>query len=137
MIIDTSNMRVLDIFRKLNETIRTFADNVKEVIEKHDVVAPNDEIRQLMDSVRLRHATDEKDKKENEEILKLLELLSNDKRIFSLIETESREWMEFLDEIEKRLEMDKDTLTEGELEIYERIKRVTKELKGFLREEAG
>ncbi len=135
MLIGNSETRVLDLFRRLNSILRDFTDEMKEVVDRHETAAPNSEIREIMDSIKSRHAVDEKDKRENEEILKLLNQLSSDKRIFYLIEAESGEWIELLDTIEKRLEMDKDILTGEELETYDKIKKETKELKEYLRTE--
>jgi tellurite resistance protein len=135
MPIDTSGMRILDMFRKLNSIIGEFAESMRGVVEKHEMVAPNAEIRRLMESIKSRHAIDEKDKKENEEISKLLSQLSNDKKIFSLVEAESEEWLELLDAIEKRLEIDKDTLTGEDLKAYVGIKKATDELREYLRSE--
>lgn len=129
----TSSMRVLDLFRKLNVAIRNFAEDVSEVAGKHEAEAPSAEIKSLMESLKAKHAVDEKDKLENVEMLRLLGKLLEDKRIFSMIEVETKEWFEFLDAIEKRLEMGKDTLTEEELETYEEIKSMTEKMKDFLR----
>ncbi len=128
-------MKMLDLFRRLNEVIRDFANEVKEVVDRHEVTAPSAEIKELINSIKSRRVIDEKDKHENEEILKFLNQLSEDKRIFYLIKAESGEWIELLDAIEKRLEMDKDTLTKEELDTYEKIKETTKELKDYLRTE--
>ncbi len=135
MLIDTSGMKMLDLFRRLNAVIRDFANEVKEVVDRHEVTAPSAEIKELVNSIKSRHVIDEKDRHENEEILKFLNQLSEDKRIFYLIKAESGEWIELLDAIEKRLEMDKDTLTKEELDTYEKIKETTKELKDYLRTE--
>ncbi len=135
MLIDTSGMKMLDLFRRLNAVIRDFANEVKEVVDRHEVTAPSAEIKELINSIKSRRVIDEKDKHENEEILKFLNQLSEDKRIFYLIKAESGEWIELLDAIEKRLEMDKDTLTKEELDTYEKIKETTKELKDYLRTE--
>ncbi len=128
-------MKMLDLFRRLNAVIRDFANEVKEVVDRHEVTAPSAEIKELINSIKSRRVIDEKDKHENEEILKFLNQLSEDKRIFYLIKAESGEWIELLDAIEKRLEMDKDTLTKEELDTYEKIKETTKELKDYLRTE--
>ena len=128
-------MKMLDLFRRLNAVIRDFANEVKEVVDRHEVTAPSAEIKELINSIKSRRVIDEKDKHENEEILKFLNQLSEDKRIFYLIKAESGEWIELLDAIEKRLEMDKDTLTKEELDTYEKIRETTKELKDYLRTE--
>ena len=135
MLIDTSGMKMLDLFKRLNAVIRDFANEVKEVVDRHEVTAPSAEIKELINSIKSRRVIDEKDKHENEEILKFLNQLSEDKRIFYLIKAESGEWIELLDAIEKRLEMDKDTLTKEELDTYEKIRETTKELKDYLRTE--
>ena len=135
MPIDASGMKMLDLFRRLNAVIRDFANEVKEVVDRHEVTAPSAEIKELINSIKSRRVIDEKDKHENEEILKFLNQLSEDKRIFYLIKAESGEWIELLDAIEKRLEMDKDTLTKEELDTYEKIRETTKELKDYLRTE--
>ena len=135
MLIDTSGMKMLDLFKRLNAVIRDFVNEVKEVVDRHEVTAPSAEIKELINSIKSRRVIDEKDKHENEEILKFLNQLSEDKRIFYLIKAESGEWIELLDAIEKRLEMDKDTLTKEELDTYEKIKETTKELKDYLRTE--
>lgn len=137
MLIDTSGMKMLDLFKRLNEVIRDFANEMKEIVDKHETAAPSAEIRELINSIKSRHVTDEKDRLENKEILKFLNQLSDDKKIFYLINAESREWIELLDTIEKRLEMDKDTLTKEELDTYGKIKMATKELKDYLRTEGA
>jgi hypothetical protein len=135
MPIDASGMKMLDLFKRLNAVIRDFVNEVKEVVDRHEVTAPSAEIKELINSIKSRRVIDEKDKHENEEILKFLNQLSEDKRIFYLIKAESGEWIELLDAIEKRLEMDKDTLTKEELDTYEKIRETTKELKDYLRTE--
>ncbi len=125
MATETSGTKLLDLFRRLNSIIRDFSEEMKEVVGKHETDAPSSEIREIMDSIKSRHAIDEKDRRENEEILKLLNQLSSDKRIFYLIEAESSEWIELLDSIERRLEMDKDTLSKNELETYGKIKEAS------------
>lgn len=137
MLIDTSGMKMLDLFKRLNEVIRDFANEMKEIVDKHEMAAPSAEIRELINSIKSRHVTDEKDRLENKEILKFLNQLSDDKKIFYLINAESGEWIELLDTIEKRLEMDKDTLTKKELDTYGKIKEATKELKDYLRTEGA
>ena len=137
MLIDTSGMKMLDLFKRLNEVIRDFANEMKEIVDKHETAAPSAEIRELINSIKSRHVTDEKDRLENKEILKFLNQLSDDKKIFYLINAESGEWIELLDTIEKRLEMDKDTLTKEELDTYGKIKMATKELKDYLRTEGA
>lgn len=123
------------LFKRLGSLIRGFAADMERLVEEHDVQAPTSEIREVIDHIKSRTPTDEKDKHENDEIVKLLGQLSSDKRVFSLIKLETEEWEELLGAIETRVEMGKESFGSEEQEEYERMIQTTRELRDALKKQ--
>jgi CO dehydrogenase nickel-insertion accessory protein CooC1 len=134
MSIDTHNQTLSGLFRMLGASLRNFARSLNTIIKIHESETPEIEVKELIERIKIKIATNEKEKEENKEMLKVLNQLASDKKVFKLMKIESEEWIEFLDAIEARSEMGKSDLTEEEAEIYDSIKRTAAEIKSSLRE---
>ncbi len=130
---DLLSLSFSDLFKRLSSMLRSFTQNIEEVVSLHEQQAPEERIRELMNHIKERASTDAKEADENREILNMLKQLSEDKQIFSLIKIESSEWIELLDALEKRLEEHKGTYDAEEMKLYKEIKDTSNELKALVR----
>lgn len=88
----------------LGEQIASFSRGIDKLIDKNKEFNTND-IDQLRDHIknRLESGTE---RAENEKLLKLVNLFSDDKKALSLIREDVDEWLEFLDAIDEHVGVD-------------------------------
>ncbi|MGC8538711.1 MAG: hypothetical protein ACP5MK_02475 [Candidatus Micrarchaeia archaeon] len=130
---DFLSLSFSDLFRRLSSMLRSFTQNIEEVVNLHEQEVPEEKIRELMNHIKERATTDAKEADENKAILSMLKQLVEDKQIFSLIKIESSEWIELLDALEKRLEEHKGMYDAEEMKLYKEIKNTSNELKALVR----
>lgn len=132
-VIDLHKLTFKELFRELSVAIREFSSTINRIIERHEQEANTQHVKEIMDHIRSRVSTDKREEGENAEIARLLNQLLIDKEILSLVKIEGDDWLEFLEAIEKRLEVDKGLVGKDELKAYEDIKELSSEIKMIVR----
>ncbi|MEM0159943.1 MAG: hypothetical protein QXU98_09960 [Candidatus Parvarchaeota archaeon] len=132
---ELANLNLKDLFKRLSSAIKSFAASIEETIAVHERQAPESEIRELIEHIKLRAKVDEKEAGEDAEILGMLRQLIADKQIFSLIKIEVDEWLELLDVLEERIESRGGPYGSDERQLYEEIKETSDKLRRMLRGE--
>ena len=119
-----SKLRLGELFQKLKAGLEDLVKESKNMSEANRSVAMSDvgAIRNhIMKKINRRE-----DVKENQEILKVLELFSDDRIFIDVIKEESEEWLKFLDSIEKSVKgLDSaDAPPQEKKEVNDIIKRI-------------
>lgn len=126
---------IVSLLKRLSSVIKTFSKDIDDVATRHEQTAPTAEINEIIRNIRSKAPVAEKEKKEYEEIAKLLDQLLTDKKLLSYIKVETKDWLRLLEAIEQRMERHKGTLTEDEKELYQDIDAMTKKLRETMRKE--
>ena len=129
-----SKLRLGELFQKLKAGLEYLVKESKNMSEANRSVAMSDvgAIRNhIMKKINRRE-----DVKENQEILKVLELFSDDRIFIDVIREESEEWLKFLDSIEKSVKgLDSaDATPQEKKEVNDIIKRI-ESVRGMIRNE--
>jgi hypothetical protein len=129
-----SKLRLGELFQKLKAGLEDLVKESKNMSEANRSVAMSDvgAIRNhIMKKINRRE-----DVKENQEILKVLELFSDDRIFIDVIREESEEWLKFLDSIEKSVKgLDSaDATPQEKKEVNDIIKRI-ESVRGMIRNE--
>ena len=132
---ELSGLSIAKLFSRLNGMLKDFVSNIEDVIGKHNEQASINEIKEVIEYIRKKAPTDEKDKQENMEMLKLLNQLVTDKNILEIIKLEGKEWLSLIDAIEERAEKDKGYLRDEELGVYNDIKNGIGSARDMLRKD--
>jgi len=125
---------IKELFSKLASLIRSFASDIERVSMDREAKLPTDEIRKIISDISTRAAVDEKESAENKEIIALLEQLLVDKKIFSIINIESKEWLSLLDAIEKRISISSELFDKEAQYDIDKIKELAAQMRGAIRE---
>lgn len=125
---------IKELFSKLASLIRSFASDIEHVSMDREAKLPTEEIRKIISDISTRAAVDEKESAENKEIIALLEQLLVDKKIFSIINIESKEWLSLLDAIEKRISINSELFDKEAQYDIDKIKELAAQMRGAIRE---
>jgi len=125
---------IKELFSKLASLIRSFASDIEHVSMDREAKLPTDEIKKIISDISTRAAVDEKESAENKEIIALLEQLLVDKKIFSIINIESKEWLSLLDAIEKRISINSELFDKEAQYDIDKIKELAAQMRGAIRE---
>jgi hypothetical protein len=125
------NLSINDLFTRLHRALTELFNDASSLVEANNSVK-SDNIRTLRSSIIARLANNE-NIKENENLLKVLDLFVTDKSFIQLVKEDSKEWLEFLEAIEKNLKsIEKDVNPKDRREI-ERINSSIEKAKSMLR----
>lgn len=90
-----------ELISVLQDQIVSFSRGIDRLIDKNDEFDTT-EIDRLRDHIKARIETG-KERAENERLLKLVNLFSDDKKALGLIREDVDEWLEFLDVLDKHI----------------------------------
>jgi hypothetical protein len=129
----SSNLSLTDLISKLSGALKLFAKDMREIVDTNEMRAPTDDIRELMQHIRVKSVTDPKEKEEIKKTLTFLKQLTDDELLLQLIKTESEDWYELITAIEERMLTHADKLGPGETEIYKETINALDKIKGAMR----
>jgi hypothetical protein len=129
-----SKLKLGELFQKLKVGLEDLVKESRNMSETNRSVAMSD-IGAIRGHI-MKKINRKEDVKENQEILKVLELFSDDRIFIDVIKEESEEWLKFLDSIEKSVKgLDNATATPQEKkEVNDIIKRI-EGVRGMIRNE--
>ncbi|MEM3841129.1 MAG: hypothetical protein QXN59_00315 [Candidatus Micrarchaeaceae archaeon] len=127
-----SKLKVGELFQKLRLGLEDLVKESKGMSDANSGISSS-EIGRLRGHI-VKRISRREDVKENQEILKILDLLSDDKIFIDVIKEESAEWLEFLDSIEKSVKnLDSSIATAKEKDEVDRIVGKIERVKGLIR----
>ncbi len=129
-----SKLKLGELFQKLKIGLEDLVKESKNMSETNRSVAMSD-IGAIRNHI-VKKIGRKEDVKENQEILKVLDLFSDDRIFIDVIREESEEWLKFLDSIEKSVKgLDDASATPQEKkEVNDIIKRI-ESVRGMIRNE--
>ena len=127
-----SKLKLGELFQKLKIGLEDLVKESKNMSETNRSIAMSD-IGAIRNRI-VKKIGRKEDVKENQEILKVLDLFSDDRIFIDVIREESEEWLKFLDSIEKSVKgLDDASATPQEKkEVNDIIKRI-ESVKGMIR----
>lgn len=128
---DIKNLGLDSLFTKLHGLMVNLVRDVDSVIEDNREISM-DNIRDLRDHINYKLSRKE-EIHDNEKLLKLLNLFSEDKAVLEIIREDAEEWVELLEAIESSIEERGPNLTKQEQNQIKEINRLTTEIKGLIR----
>ncbi|MGD0729507.1 MAG: hypothetical protein ABR981_05515 [Candidatus Micrarchaeaceae archaeon] len=129
---ETTDLSLDGLFGKLHSLMVNLVRDVDSVIEDNESVSMND-VRELRQNISSR-LTKKEEIKDNEKILKLLNLFSEDKAVLEIIREDAEEWVELLEAIEESI-TERGNLTSKEKNEIEEINRLTGQIKNLIRKD--
>jgi predicted ribosome quality control (RQC) complex YloA/Tae2 family protein len=102
-----------ELIGMLQDRIASFSRGIDKLIDKNREFNTN-EIDQLRDHIKSRLQSSS-ERAENEKLLKLVNLFSDDKKALELIRKDVDEWLEFLDAIDEHIGADSKSLESEKL----------------------
>jgi hypothetical protein len=108
-------------------------EGLKGLVKRNEIVDDNT-VRELREHIKNRLAIGE-EKVDNQNILKLLDLFSENKEVIEFIKEEAEEWLDLVEAIEKHIESGDKVLSEKEQEEVKELKELTDKIKHTLRED--
>ena len=129
-----SKLKLGELFQKLKIGLEDLVKESRNMSEVNRGVAMSD-IGAIRNHI-VKKISRKEDVKENQEILKVLDLFSDDRIFIDVIREESEEWLKFLDSIEKSVKgLDDASATPQEKkEVNDIIKRI-ESVRGMIRNE--
>lgn len=121
------------LFDNLHRLMSNLVKDIDSVIEDNKEVGLND-VRELREHISSR-LNKKEEIQDNEKLLKLLNLFSEDKAVLEIIREDAEEWVELLDAIEDNIRSSGLPLTKSEQKEIKEIKRLTTEIKSLIRKE--
>jgi len=129
-VVKNSNLSIDNLFSKLHNMMRDLVRDIDSVIQDNREIGMGD-IRELRDHINHRLSKKE-EIEDNQKILKLLNLFSEDKAVIEIIREDAEEWVQLLESIEENMKLS-GNLTPKEKEEVKEIKRLTTEIKAMIR----
>ncbi len=133
MVKDVKEMSLDGLFGKLHGLMINLVKDVDSVIADNKEVSM-DAVRELRDHINYKLGKKE-EIQDNEKILRLLNLFSEDKAVLEIIREDAEEWVELLEAIEQSISERGPNLTAGEQKEIREINRLTSEIKTLIRKE--
>ena len=127
---DLKDSTLDSLFGKLHGLMVNLVKDVDSVLEDNKEVSM-DGIRTLRDHINYKLGKKE-EIQDNERLLKVLNLFSEDKAVIEIIREDSEEWVKLLDAIEDGLEKG-GAMTSREQNEIKQIRRLTGEIKQLIR----
>jgi transcriptional regulator of heat shock response len=121
------------LFERLHRLMSNLVKDIDSVIEDNKEVGMAD-VRELREHISTR-LNKKEEIKDNEKLLKLLNLFSEDKAVLEIIREDAEEWVDLLDAIEESIRATGLPLTNSEQNEIKEIKRLTAEIKSLIRKE--
>lgn len=131
MVKDFRDLSLDSLFNKLHSLMQNLAKDVDSVIEDNKEVGM-DSIKDLRDHINYK-LTKKEEILDNEKLLKVLNLFSEDKAVLEIIKEDAEEWVELLDAIEQSIGGSGGDLTAKEKREIEQINKLTTEIKSLIR----
>jgi hypothetical protein len=133
MVNDMSSMTLGTLFDRLHGLMVNLVKDIDSVIEDNKDVGM-DSVRDLREHITARLSRRE-EIEDNQKILKLLNLFSEDSAALEIIREDSEEWIELLDAIGDSIGKGKATLTPNEQDEIKKIRMLTSEIKQLIRKD--
>ena len=121
------------LFSILTDSMTRMVEGLKGLINKNETVDDNT-VREIREHIKNRLAAGE-ERVDNQNILKLLDLFSENKEVIEFIKEEAEEWLELVEAIEKHIESGDKELSEKEQEEVMELKELMDKIKHTLRED--
>ncbi len=130
---ETSELSLDNLFERLQKLMSNLVSDVGSVIADNKVIGMND-IRELREHIGER-LNKKEEIQDNQKILKLLNLFSEDKAVLEIIREDAEEWVELLEAIEDNIRASGVNLTKREKQEIKEIQKLTTEIKGLIRKD--
>ena len=117
----------------LRDSMTRMVEGLKGLMNKNETVDDNT-VREIREHIKNRLAAGE-ERVDNQNILKLLDLFSENKEVIEFIKEEAEEWLELVEAIEKHIESGDKELSEKEQEEVMELKELMDKIKHTLRED--
>ena len=130
---ELSKISLSRLFGILTDSMTRMVEGLKGLVKRNEIVDGNT-VRELREHIKNRLAIGE-EKVDNQNILKLLDLFSENKEVIEFIKEEAEEWLDLVEAIEKHIESGDKVLSEKEQEEVKELKELTDKIKHTLRED--
>ena len=130
---ELSKISLSRLFSILTDSMTRMVEGLKGLVKRNEIVDDNT-VRELREHIKNRLAVGE-EKVDNQNILKLLDLFSENKEVIEFIKEEAEEWLDLVEAIEKHIESGDKVLSEKEQEEVRELKELTDKIKHTLRED--
>ena len=130
---ELSKISLSRLFSILTDSMTRMVEGLKGLVKRNEIVDDNT-VRELREHIKNRLAVGE-EKVDNQNILKLLDLFSENKEVIEFIKEEAEEWLDLVEAIEKHIESGDKVLSEKEQEEVKELKELTDKIKHTLRED--
>ena len=130
---ELSKISLSRLFSILTDSMTRMVEGLRGLIKNNEVVDDNT-VRELREHIKNRLAVGE-ERVDNQNILKLLDLFSENKEVIEFIKEEAEEWLDLVEAIEKHVESGDKVLTEKEQEEVRELKELTDKIKHTLRDD--
>ncbi len=121
------------LFNILTESMTRMVEGLKGLMKREESV-DDKTIRELRDHIKTRLAKGE-ERVDNQHLLKLLDLFSENKEIIEFIKEEAEEWLELVEAIEKHIESGDSKLSSKEEKEVMELKELSEKIKHTLRDD--
>ncbi len=129
---DIKDLSLDSLFSRLHQLMVNLVSDIEGVISDNKEVSM-EEVRDLRAHINYRLGKKE-DIHDNQKLLKLLNLFSEDRAVIEIIREDADEWLELLEAIEGSIKGDGTRkLSQSEQKQVERIGQLTKEIKQLIR----
>ncbi len=130
---ELSKISLSRLFSILTDSMTRMVEGLRGLMKRNESV-DDSTVRELREHIKSRLAIGE-ERVDNQNILKLLDLFSENKEVIEFIKEEAEEWLELVEAIEKHIESGDRTLSEKEQEEVRELKELTDKIKHTLRED--
>ena len=130
---ELSKISLSRLFSILTDSMTRMVEGLRGLMKRNEIV-DDSTVRELREHIKSRLAIGE-ERVDNQNILKLLDLFSENKEVIEFIKEEAEEWLELVEAIEKHIESGDRTLSEKEQEEVRELKELTDKIKHTLRED--
>ncbi len=130
---ELSKISLSRLFSILTDSMTRMVEGLKGLVKRNEIVDDNT-VRELREHIKNRLAVGE-EKVDNQNILKLLDLFSENKEVIEFIKEEAEEWLDLVEAIEKHIESGDKVLSEKEQEEVRELKELTDKIKHTLRDD--
>jgi hypothetical protein len=130
---ELSKISLSRLFSILTDSMTRMVEGLKGLVKRNEIV-DDSTVRELREHIKNRLAIGE-ERVDNQNILKLLDLFSENKEVIEFIKEEAEEWLDLVEAIEKHIESGDRTLSEKEQEEVRELKELTDKIKHTLRED--
>jgi len=130
---ELSKISLSRLFSILTDSMTRMVEGLKGLMKK-DETLDNNTLRELREHIKNRLAAGE-ERADNQNILKLLDLFTDNEEVIEFIKEEAEEWLELVEAIEKHVESGDRVLSEKEQEEVRELKELTDKIKHTLRDD--